>query len=159
MPTSTDDQELLDFICVLDAYLRQRFNYRSPLCEQGSGTTITATRRAVDLYLRFKPQQLDTEFDRPLVIARMHFQKPRCGHGTDFLRFLVNQSKAFNLGSIILESANDNSTAFAKAFGFTKCSDVMSHWHAPISDFQALLSHTSDKDRALLRVNAGKGAM
>lgn len=149
MSTPTDDQKLLDFMWALDVYLRQNFNYRSRLCEQGSAQTITASRRAVDLYLRFKPKHYDAKFDRPLVIAHMRFHKTRCGHGTNLLRFLVNQSKEFDLGSIILESTNEESTAFAEAFGFTLCSDVMSNWYAPISGLQALLSDTPNKNKAL----------
>lgn len=149
MSTPADDQKLLYLICALDTYLRQRFNYRSQLCEQGLGQTITVCRRAVGLYIRFKPGHHDAEFDRPLVIARMRFHKTRCGHGTDLLRFLVSKSEEFGFGCIILESTNEESTAFAEAFGFTLCSDVMSNWHAPISGLQALLSNTSDKNKAL----------
>ena len=79
MKVAADESKRLGFMYALEEYLRHRFNYRTRACEKANGPTISVSRNAIDLYIRFKPAHYAVEFDRPLVIAQMYFRKSRRG--------------------------------------------------------------------------------
>ena len=132
MSKLTAEQELVEFISALEVFLKQQFNYRTQVCQKGLGPTVMASRHAVALYVRYKPAHFAVDFDRPIVITRMGFHKTRHGHGRALLSFLVEQAEKFGLGSVVLESTNEESSAFAQKFGFIKCSRIRRNWHVPI---------------------------
>lgn len=69
--------ELLRFKEDLDIYLMNRYGYKKKPSHLGIGPNISATRKAFDLYLRFKP----VRWSNTLVIARIEFDKTRVGNG------------------------------------------------------------------------------
>lgn len=139
MSAIADQQAQPRFMSVLEAFLQERFNYKRRLCQKGLGPTISVSCEAFILYLRFKPQHYAREFDRPLVIAKMIFDKTQCGHGTALLCFVVEQANAFDIGSVMLESTNNASSAFAQKRGFISCTEWRNTWFAPISHLRSVL--------------------
>lgn len=78
-----------------------------------------------EFYLRFKPQTGWPE--NSIVIARIGFSEQRVGHGTNFLRFLVEHSQKYGIDNIFIEYANENCGKFAQKYGFTRWSN--DHWY------------------------------
>jgi len=134
-----DNSELTEFMKVLEKFLRTRFNYKTQLTVKSLGPTVTVSRHSVELYLRFKPKHYAQDLDRPLVIAVMHFRQRQKGHGTALLNFLIDLADEFNLGTIVLESTNIPSTAFAKSRGFIRYPAMRNTWQVSIEDLCAIL--------------------
>ena len=73
----------------VDIYLMRRFKYRCSLVYLTPDNVIATRRNSrVDLYLRVRRKESLFPPDC-LIIARIGFRKERIGHGTHFVRFLV----------------------------------------------------------------------
>lgn len=102
---------------VLTDYISNRFEYKRPDVHFGFGKNLLCVdRKKIDLYLRFLDMPLRKK--PTIVIARMFFHERRAGHGTDFLKLMVDIAVTYNYQYIELESCDDNAKGFAKHFGF-----------------------------------------
>jgi len=135
-----DNSEISDFMSALDEFLQARFQYRTKLSIKGLGPTISVSRHSVHLYLRFKPKHYAIDLDRPLVIAGMRFHHAKQGHGTALLAFIVEHAQKFDLGTVVLESMNEDSVAFAKRMGFNIYPASRHTWQTPIESLRIFLS-------------------
>lgn len=135
----TDNSELLDFMAALEKFLRAQFKYRTQLTIKGLGPTIDVSRHSVRLYLRFKPDHYAYDLDRPLVIAVMGFRQRQQGHGTALLNFIIDHADEFDLGTIALESANSQASAFAEKRGFHDYPSIKNSWQVSIEDLRSNL--------------------
>lgn len=117
-----DGSDKSDFCCLLDAYLMDRFAYKSS-CAACSplDTNIIANRKKFDLYIRIF-ERTDTFWGgKALVISRIGFDKPRQGHGTNLLKLLVNFARERQYEVIGIEQAGTPSIqAFAERYGFMR---------------------------------------
>ena len=102
----------------VDRYLMERFKYRKSLVYLTVDNVIITRRNSqVDLYLRIR--RIESRFPPDsLIIARLSFRKERIGHGTHFIRFLVEVTHRYGFNYIGIECANTKSSAFAKKLGF-----------------------------------------
>ncbi|MFC1503722.1 GNAT family N-acetyltransferase [Pseudomonadota bacterium] len=132
---------LSDIQCLckdINQYLMKRFKYKS--CPASHNRrTISAYRKQFDLYFRFRPNTEYWQTDS-FVIARIGFHETRKGHGTDLLRFIVSRAVTYGIKKIGIETANENSSAFASYYGFSNFSG--SHWVVDVSELQDRLSFT-----------------
>lgn len=72
-----------------------------------------------DLYLRFGQYKIFGNItEKQLVIARIEFNKPQQGNGTALLKVLCEISEKYHYTTIRIESPNENSKNFMKAFDF-----------------------------------------
>jgi hypothetical protein len=104
----------------LNQYLKQRFNYKK---DHACTTlfkpfTITARRKKFDLYLRWQREPIDDWQPNTLVIARIEFQPSGMGHGTHFLKWIIEREKKYNIQHIGLEHVNQRSLKFGTKNGF-----------------------------------------
>lgn len=102
----------------IDRYLMERFRYRKSLVRLTMDNIIITRRNSrIDLYLRIR--RIESRFPPDcLIIARLSFSKERIGHGTHFIRFLIEVARKYGFNHIGIECANDKSRAFAKKLGF-----------------------------------------
>lgn len=123
-------QQILDR---LDTLLRERFGYRQSgvTFHAASTDTMYACRKKYDIYLRFKPRYM--HLTDAIVIARMGFLRPRCGHGTALLRLLTQVGLDQGYHVIVLEACNANATAFGQKFGFEPIADEPGFFSAPVA--------------------------
>lgn len=102
----------------IDTYLMKRFKYRLSLVYLTSDNVVTTRRNSrVDLYLRIRRAESLFPPDC-LIIARFSFRKERIGHGTDFVRFLLEIAVKYDFKYIGIESVNEKSRSFAEKLGF-----------------------------------------
>ncbi|WP_225548045.1 hypothetical protein [Chromobacterium violaceum] len=107
-----------------------RYGYKKKPSHLGIGPTISATRKAFDLYLRFKP----VRWNNTLVIARIEFDKTRTGNGTSLLEVLTMLSEKYHYDSIGIEAAlTEEIVSFVKKFGFSKVPNKNDDWLIPIT--------------------------
>jgi hypothetical protein len=104
----------------LNQYLKERFGFTSDEAMFGLGNqTIDVRTKPISLYMRL--MDLDGFwFASTIVIARLGFQKERCGQGTDFLRFISKIAKEHGYRYIGLECTNEKSRAFGLKHGFRR---------------------------------------
>lgn len=102
----------------IDIYLMERFKYRLSLVFLTPDNIITTRRNSrIDLYLRIR--KVESLFPPDcLIIARIGFQKERVGHGSHFVRFLVEIALKHGFKHIGIESTNEKSASFAQKLGF-----------------------------------------
>lgn len=92
---SEDYEALFDqFTADVDAYVRERFGYRTS-CTLGRSPTVSVVRKKIQLYLRFKgggdwPENV-------LVIASIRFQTQRAGHGRALLNKFAGDAERYGL--------------------------------------------------------------
>lgn len=119
---------LVSFKEDLDIYLMNRHGYKKKPSHLGIGPTISATRKAFDLYLWFKP----IRWNNTHVIARIEFDKTRTGNGTSLLGALTILSEKYHYASIGIEAAlTEEIVSFAKKFGFSKIQNKNDDWLIP----------------------------
>lgn len=110
--------EYVELRADIDRYLMERFKYHKSLVYLTIDNVITIRRNSrIDLYLRIR--KVESLFPADcLVIARLGFCKERIGHGTHFLKFLIEVARRYGFNHIGIECANDKSSALAKKLGF-----------------------------------------
>lgn len=102
----------------IDEYLMQRFKYRRSLLYLTPDNIIVCRRvTRINLYLRLRRKE-SLFPPNCLIIARLGFRKERIGHGTHFIKFLIEIALKYNFSYIGLESVNDKSRAFVEKLGF-----------------------------------------
>jgi len=107
------------FVENFNQYLMKEHGYKyRPIRSDCVRTTVSASRKKFDIYVRLPYDKYKTWNNETLIIARMYFTKMRAGHGTSLLKFLLEQSKLYEYKYIGLEMTNDDSRAFAKRFNF-----------------------------------------
>lgn len=110
----------VQFANELDAWLRDRFNYRSRFTYAGLGDVVVAKRVKVDLYLRLVREAPQGAMwpAKTLVIARMRFRDRRRGHGRALLQFLVGNAQRYGYEHIAVENTTEGAgiQAFCSAF-------------------------------------------
>lgn len=122
-------EEYADAACLylkqkLSVFLQEQFGLTKPKVNRclhiGLGSTVKADNPEYDydLYFRLFPN-LEVGWPREtLVIARLYFIEQRKGHGRRLLDLLVQLAPEIGYKHIAIEAANENSSAFAKRFGF-----------------------------------------
>lgn len=131
----------------LAPFLSERFSYKPSFVAQKlwrSGRTVTAFTTRYDLYFRL--------FVRPnaywprdcLVLARLYFGKPRSGHGRALVEKLLDLAPELGYGSLVIECANPNASAFAKRLGFTPY-EKGNHWVGTVENIREALGHQTDQ--------------
>ncbi|ENY3727433.1 GNAT family N-acetyltransferase [Enterobacter kobei] len=78
---------------------------------------ITNGRKKFDIYIRFGNTWL-SDSSKTIVIARIGFEKTRNGHGTRFLKHILDIALEYDYSEIAIEMVNSNSRLFAMKFGF-----------------------------------------
>jgi GNAT superfamily N-acetyltransferase len=145
-----------EFGCELDAFLRERFNYRNGLVTPVF-CTLDVDRVRVRTYLRFyyMPQGEDGFWPQDsLVIARLGFEKHRAGHGRALLQFVIDRAAKYGYTSIGVESTinAEGIQGFCRHFFEPYRTDParghITHWLAPASKIAEQLV----ADRAALAV-------
>ncbi len=102
----------------IDNYLMEQFKYRRPLLYLTPDNIIVCRRTSrVDLYLRIRRKESLFPPDY-LIIARVSFKNERVGHGSHFVRFLVETALKYGFKHIGIKSTNEKSSAFARKLGF-----------------------------------------
>ncbi len=112
------DAKVPERICnQLRVYLSEQFGLANCHCHEGTSyATIDAQSEYYDIYLRV-PAPVSFWPESTLVIARMSFEPPRCGHGRRFLQFLVDKADEFMFKKIGIEATNESSNSFGQRFG------------------------------------------
>lgn len=102
----------------IDIYLMKRFKYRLSLVYLTPDNIIVTRRNSrIDLYLRIR--KVESLFPPDcFIIARINFRKERIGHGTHFVRFLLEIALKYGFKHIGIESVNEKSRGFAEKLGF-----------------------------------------
>lgn len=130
----------------LSDYLTERFAYKPRYVNQHlnrSFATISANTHKYDLYFRAFPRPHDYWPRESITIARIMFKERRAGHGRDLIKMLVKLAPEFGYRYLTIESANENSAAFAQRMGFTSYDDGR-NWVGSIVDIQqSLAAHSS----------------
>jgi len=103
----------------LNAYLMERYSYKTKPASIGLSFTISANRKYFDIYLRC-PATIDFWPKMTLVVARIKFKNIRNREGSDLLTLLVNSALDLGLIYIAIEESNLNSALFAESLGFKK---------------------------------------
>lgn len=117
-----DNSEKADFCTRLDAYLMDRFGYKTScaLCSP-LDKNITANRKKFDLYIRVFEEGNEFWGGKSLVISRIGFNKPRQGHGTDLLKLIVEFAQERQYEVIGIEQGSSPSIqCFAEKYGFKR---------------------------------------
>lgn len=97
--------------------MSEQFGLTNCHCHEGTScATIDAQSEYYDIYLRV-PASVSFWPESTLVIARLGFEPPRCGHGRRFLQFLVDKADEFMFKKIGIETTNESSNSFGKRFG------------------------------------------
>ena len=140
LPSLADkDPAFHRFVDALDGYLRVRFGCASgPVERPVSGRCVCASGGSLSLYLRYKSGLYDGLYDRPVTLARMScdgLQAQRDG----LLRFFVDHADEHDLGTVILECADDEVSCDAQLLGFKPCGTHFRNWHAPIPVLRSAL--------------------
>lgn len=78
---------------------------------------ISNGRKKFDIYIRFGDTWV-SDVSKTIVIARIGFEKQRCGHGTRFLKNILDIAIDYNYTDIAIEMVNCNSKLFAEKFNF-----------------------------------------
>ena len=122
----------------IDAYLRERFRYKSR-CAHARYPTVDVRRAAVTLYLRFRVG--DSWSVGSVVIAVIEFRKQRRGHGTALLSKLVEMSSTYGYQNIEIEQTGEDVSIqdFVRKFGFTNSFDKQ-NWTIPVSQLRNVLA-------------------
>jgi len=107
----------------IDIYLMKRFKYHVSLVYLTPDNVINIRRNSrIDLYLRIR--KVESLFPSDcLIIARISFRKERVGHGTHFVRFLLEIAIKYEFHHIGIESVNEKSRTFAEKLGFYPIDD------------------------------------
>ncbi len=109
----------------------KRYHYNRTTTQHALGCNIKARRKAFDLYFRFKPDDIFWPPDS-IVVARIGFDKRRIGNGGSLLKFLINQSKEFDLRHVAIEQTHtDAGKGFAVKYGF-QSRDNQKNWSISI---------------------------
>jgi hypothetical protein len=124
--------EIQQFENALKVYLKENFNYK----RLSNGLSFINNNlmfhtKKFDLYMRYKPNYEPWEKDT-LVIAKIGFIEQKNGHGTSLIKFLLEKSNKYGFKFLAIESANKNSSAFAKKLGFKEIKE--NQWSASIED-------------------------
>lgn len=122
-----------EFCSDLNLFLINQFNYKKPPAKVYLNT-ITAYRKKVDLYIRFKIETIIWKNDT-LVLARIAFEKKQKGNGRKLLSFLVNHAKKYGYQKIGIEQANEASSMFARKYGFQNQSQEK-HWIVTVENLE-----------------------
>lgn len=118
--------ELIDFCARLDAYLRERFGYKTSCVSCSAlNRTVNASRKKFDLYIRVFEEGNESWGGKAIVISQIGFEKTRQGHGSDFLRFVTEFAQEHQYDVIGMEQAGSPSIhQFADKHGFRKMKDT-----------------------------------
>lgn len=109
--------ELQEFTARLNAFLMDRFGYKSRLGNANKNRTIFIRRAKVKLYIRYRIQGEIWKHET-FVIADFQFRKQRQGHGAALLKFICDHCLDHRIEYIGIEHTNDKSAAFAAKYGF-----------------------------------------
>lgn len=127
----------------LSEFLAERFNYKPRYVSQHlnrSFATVSAKTKKYDLYLRAFPRLHEFWPRESITIARIMFKERRAGHGRDLVKLLVELAPEFGYKFLTIESANENSSAFALRMGFTPYEDGK-HWVGSVTEIQRSLAN------------------
>lgn len=127
------------FVDALDGYLRVRFGCASgPVERPISGRCVSASGDSFSLYLRYRSGLYDGLYDRPVTLARMTCDD-LCEQRNKLLRFLVEHADEYDLGTVILECADDEASRDAHLLGFKPCGTHFRNWHVPVQELKSIL--------------------
>lgn len=129
-------------ISELQPFFQTNFGYSERHVKRHLNLGLTATVNAYtlkyDIYLRLFPAPEAGWPRETLVIARIGFKQQRKGHGRNLLRLLTALAPEMGYKHIAIESANENSSAFGKRFGFKPLHSGRS-WLGSVEDIQCTL--------------------
>lgn len=123
------EQEKQEITQKIDLYLKNTFRdktkgtraYVSPLHNRSSKYFVVEAKRNrfYDLYIRFNSEYANSGIHyKTIVIARIFFEKTQKKLGSRLLYALIQAAKPHGYKYMMIESANDNSSAFGKRLGF-----------------------------------------
>ena len=140
LPSRIDqDSAFHRFVDALDDYLQVRFGCANgPVERPVTGRCVSASGDSFSLYLRYKSGLYDGLYDRPVTLARMTCDDP-WEQQDKLLRFLVDHADEHDLGTVILECADDETSHDAQLLGFRPCGTHFRNWHAPVQMLRSAL--------------------
>ena len=113
-------EEIHSFCDDVNSFIHSHYRYkRDPVRVVNNGYVVQGKRASFNLYLRWYPTE-SCSGKNTLEIGQVRFNPNRKGKGTSFLEFIANNSIKYCINTVVIESTNENSSAFAKKFGFEK---------------------------------------
>lgn len=133
--------KLIDFCNHLDAFLKDRFNYKATCVFCGGfGLSAEAKRKKFDIYILVFEEADDFWGGKAIVISRMGFDKTRQGHGSALLKFITDFASEHQFDVIGLEQASSPSIQpFADKYGFQRMGDT-NHYTSSVKELGLRLS-------------------
>lgn len=136
---ASNDPAFHRFVDALDDYLQVSFGCaRSPVERPVSGRCVSARGDAFSVYLRYQSGLYDLAYDRPVTLASLNCDGLQVQRES-LLRFLADHADEHDLGTVILECADDETSREAQLLGFRPCGIHFRNWHASVQTLKSTL--------------------
>lgn len=117
------NEDIKYFCNDLNKYLKTKYKYKRNHAYENN-LTICAYTKQFDIYLRWNAEWWKEKYNNILVIARIYFREIEKGHGSSFLKFILDNADKYNYSYILIEQVNENSSVFAEKLGFNPTDNV-----------------------------------